>query len=245
MSPTKVAKTFQKFLSIVGMAVIAVLFLSLGLWQWNRAQENRKPVAIDQKLVLLESVAQPRTSLTSRALLRQVSVEGKYIAVFEAPNQVENNGRQGAWEVGLLQTKSDAAILVVRGLWSDRNISSATSLGSVVVEGSLFPHQSEDYSEGRSGTLQRIDSSVIVDQTSADLFDGYIVARSEMAGDTNVDRVRIDPPAPRSAVPGFYWQHISYVIIWWLMAAIVLYLPFYQRRVTQESQSENQPESQV
>jgi len=24
---------------------------------------------------------------------------------------------------------------------------------------------------------------------------------------------------------------LSYVVIWWLMAAVVLYLPFYRRRV--------------
>ena len=235
MSPTNSKKSIEKFLAFVGMAVVTVVFFSLGLWQWNRAQENRAPVIIDQKLVALDSVAQPRTSLTSKALLRQVSVEGKYVAIFQAPNQVDSTGHSGNWEVALLQTRSNGAILVVRGLWTERNISKATSFGSVVVEGILLPHQSEDYSSGGSLTLQRLDSSVIVDRTSADLYDGYIVASSEMEGDSNVDRIRIDPPAPRSAVPGFYWQHISYVIIWWLMAALVLYLPFYQRRVAPEN----------
>jgi hypothetical protein len=31
-------------------------------------------------------------------------------------------------------------------------------------------------------------------------------------------------------IPGYYWQHISYVVIWWLMAALVIWAPFYRRR---------------
>jgi Mg2+ and Co2+ transporter CorA len=36
----------------------------------------------------------------------------------------------------------------------------------------------------------------------------------------------------RPTVPGYYWQHIAYVVIWFLMAVVTLYLPFYQRRRT-------------
>jgi hypothetical protein len=40
------------------------------------------------------------------------------------------------------------------------------------------------------------------------------------------ERPELDPAKPN--VPGYYWQHISYVVIWWLMALVVLFLPFYQ-----------------
>jgi len=43
-----------------------------------------------------------------------------------------------------------------------------------------------------------------------------------------VPRVAIDPARP--SVPGYYWQHISYVVIWWLMALVVVFLPFYGRK---------------
>jgi hypothetical protein len=43
-------------------------------------------------------------------------------------------------------------------------------------------------------------------------------------------RTRVVAEAPVSRVAGYYWQHISYVAIWWLMAAIVLYLPFHRRK---------------
>ena len=221
--------SFQKVISLLGVFFIAVTFIGLGIWQWNRAQENRKPIVVDQRVVSLESIAHPRSSLQSKSLLRQVSVTGKYIAKFQAPNQADDKGGIATWEVGLLETSSKASILVVRGLWSDRNQQPISSINFVTVNGTLLPHQSDDHAESAQGVLQRLDSSVIVDQTEDDLYDGYIVASSESIAGALLNRDRIEPPAPRSAVPGFYWQHISYVIIWWFMSGVVLYLPFYQR----------------
>ncbi|MBC7462759.1 MAG: SURF1 family protein [Actinobacteria bacterium] len=224
----------NKLFTIVGMLLVATIFIGLGLWQWNRAQENRKPVIVDQSIVRLDAIAKVGETLTSDSLLRNVVVNGRYIAVFKAPNQVDNQGQRGDWEAALLQTSGGGAILVVRGLWSDRQSSPALALGRVEVKGRLLPHQNDNYADSGANSLQRIDSSVIVDKTDAELFDGYIVSASEKTGGVLVSHDRIAAPKPRSAVPGFYWQHISYVIIWWFMAAIVLYLPFYQRRVAPE-----------
>lgn len=224
----------NKALSFLGALIVATIFIGLGAWQWDRAQENRKPVAIDQNLVELTAVAKVGKSLSSSALLRKVVAEGRYISVFKAPNQIELEGKRGDWEAALFQTRSGGAILVVRGLWSERSNVTAQSLGTIQLTGTLLPHQYDDFAAGGPNSIQRLDSSVIVDKTAAELFDGYIVASSEKVNGLMVERNRISPPAPRSAVPGFYWQHISYVIIWWFMAAIVLYLPFYQRRVTPE-----------
>jgi len=227
--------SLNKFFSFVGMLLVATVFIGLGLWQWDRAHENRKPVVVDQKIVELREIAKVGETLPSKSLLRNVVVTGRYIAVFKAPNQIDTQGRQSDWEAALLQTVDQGAILVVRGLWSDRLESPALELGTLEVKGRLLPHQFEDYAEGGADTLQRIDSSVIVDKTNAELFDGYIVASSEEVQGTQVSHGRISAPAPKSAIPSFYWQHISYVVIWWVMAAIVLYLPFYQRRVAPEN----------
>jgi hypothetical protein len=73
-------------------------------------------------------------------------------------------------------------------------------------------------------------------------FDGYpsghgqelaeFLLSGEMVNGIKIDRTRLEITVDNSKVPGYYWQHISYVFIWWLMAALVLYLPFYRRRVT-------------
>jgi len=214
----------QRALSYFSVVVIAATFVGLGIWQWDRAQQSRIPVKVDGTLIPLQSVTQPRIALPGTAALRRVSVSGKYILDFKAPNQQDGQGRSSAWQVGLLQADSGGAILVVRGLWSQHSDNPA----QVVVTGRLMPHQSDDHAEISAGVLARLDSSLVVNQTSLDLYDGFVIAD----GESGISRARISPPTPKSAVPGFYWQHLSYVIIWWFMAGVVLFLPFYQRRVS-------------
>ena len=80
--------------------------------------------------------------------------------------------------------------------------------------------------------ISRLDSAVIISATDLDLFDGYILASAEVHRGESLERTRPSAEKLRSRIPGFYWQHLSYVLIWWLMAAVVLYLPFYRRKVS-------------
>jgi hypothetical protein len=80
------------------------------------------------------------------------------------------------------------------------------------------------------GVISRVDSSVIVAETDLDLFDGFLLATGEQVSEGVIDRDRITLAPVESKATGYYWQHISYVIIWWLMAAIVIFLPFYRKR---------------
>lgn len=221
----------QRVLSILGVFLIASSFVGLGIWQLNRAHESRMPVVIDSTLVPLQSVTSPRIALPPKAALRHVQLRGIYIADFQAPFQVDGAGHADTWEVGLLAVDSDAAILVVRGLWDQRTRHPISSTQVVEITGKLMPHQNDDVTQSSATVLSRIDSALVVNQTSRNLYDGYVIADSESANGESISRERIAPPTPRSAVPGFYWQHLSYVVIWWFMAGVVLYLPFYQRRV--------------
>ncbi len=233
----------QRTIAYLGVCAIALGFISLGMWQWNRAQESRVPIVVDTVLVPLDSITKARISLPSKATLRRVAVTGTYVSEFRAPNQIDATGQRGDWDVGLLQTNSGAGLLVVHGLWADRDLHPMNADEPVIVTGKLMPHQSDDYAAASRGVLQRLDSSVIVGQTSMDLYDGYLIAESEAVGGIEINRRRIEAPAPKTAVPGFYWQHVSYVIIWWFMALVVLYLPFYQRRVTPEELMEEASEN--
>lgn len=222
---------FQRVLSILGILLIASSFIGLGIWQLNRARESRIPVVVDSLLVSLQSVTSPRISLPSAATLRSVQFRGTYVADFQAPNQIDGAGHSNTWDVGMMATQTDGAILVVRGLWSQRDLHPIVANRIVDVAGKLMPHQNDDVAQSDSAVLSRIDSALVVNQTSRDLYDGFVIATSESVNGGQIARIRISPPNPRSAVPGFYWQHLSYVVIWWFMAGVVLYLPFYQRRV--------------
>ena len=228
---------FTKIFQGVAVLAIATLFVGLGFWQLERASELKESLkvarTIDTKVVALQSVAQPRQALGEQAFNRTVSLTGKYIANFRAPNQDDGNGVVTDWEVALAQVDERSAILVVRGLWSERLLNPEIQQSmDIDIEGLLVASQSGDRADNVPGVISRLDSAVVVGLTDLDLYDGYILARSEASDGQDLLRTRVTEEKINPKIPGYYWQHISYVVIWWLMAAVVLYLPFYRRRVT-------------
>ncbi len=221
----------------VAVVAIAALFVGLGFWQLQRAADLKASVkvarTIDTNEVPLQSVATPREALGAQAFNRTVSLTGKYIANFRAPNQDDGDGVVSDWEVALAQVDERSAILVVRGLWSERLLNPDIQQSmDIEITGVLVASQFADRAENTPGVISRLDSAVIVGLTDLDLYDGYILARSESTRDGALERSRVTEEKLNPKIPGFYWQHLSYVVIWWLMAGVVLYLPFYRRRVT-------------
>jgi len=232
-SSKKVATTLIQVLTVV---LIAAIFFALGMWQLDRAKAMKQSlttaVQVNPVRTPLESVAAARESLPATAMNRLVQVSGHYVADFKAPHQADGDKKVSDWEVGLLQVGTHQGILVVRGLWSERLLNPDISQAMVIdIKGQLVPHQTQDHAENMDGVISRLDSSLIVSKTDLDLFDGYIVATAESHQGVELVRSRPTPEKLTSRIPGFYWQHLSYVVIWWLMAGVVLYLPFYQRRV--------------
>ena len=217
---------------------MAGAFIGLGNWQLDRARElksaTRTIVEVTEP-VKLTSLAKPRVTIDARNFLKNVSTQGHYIATFKSENQVSDGVAATAWEVGVLQVDAKSAILVVRGLWSERLTEPQIAMSQIVsVTGVLQPSQSSDRGPNSADNLARVDSTLLLTKAGLadfDLYDGFILANSEVVDGTKIDRTRLQIAVDNSKVPGYYWQHISYVFIWWLMAALVLYLPFYRRRV--------------
>ena len=234
---TQPTNFFTKIFQGVAVLAIAALFVGLGFWQLQRASDLKESLkvarTIDTNVVSLQSVAQPRQALGEQSFNRTVSLTGKYIANFKAPNQDDGNGVVTDWEVALAQVDERSAILVVRGLWSDRLLNPEIQQSmDIDIEGLLVASQSDDRADNVPGVISRLDSAVVVGLTDLDLYDGYILARTEATDGQDLLRTRVTEEKINPKIPGYYWQHISYVVIWWLMAAVVLYLPFYRRRVT-------------
>jgi cytochrome oxidase assembly protein ShyY1 len=234
---TQRSNFLTKALQAIAVVLIAAVFVGLGVWQLQRAADLKKSLkvatTIDAHVVPLQSVTSPRESIPATALNKTVSVSGHYIANFRAPNQVDGKGKQSDWEVAMLQVGTNSAILVVRGLWSERLLNPDIQQSMVIdIQGLLVASQYSDKAENGAGVLSRLDSAVVTSLTDLDLYDGYILASKESTRSGLLERARVTPEKLRSRIPGFYWQHLSYVVIWWLMAGVVLYLPFYRRRVT-------------
>lgn len=202
-------------------------FIALGLWQLDRAaqvKELQKPYE-DKPVVALSEVSSPNSNLQGESVNRLVEFSGSYVTQFDAPNQVDSNGKESTWLVGLMEVDGGGYILVVR---SDAN--SDQPRGDIFVTGRLFHRQYEDLGERIEGKLSRIDPSLLVAEYPGDYYDGFVLAKSELRDGValEVPRVALDPAAP--TIPGYYWQHIAYVVIWWLMALVVVFLPFYGRK---------------
>jgi cytochrome oxidase assembly protein ShyY1 len=231
-------------IKLLGKAVVvltlATIFGLLGLWQLDAANDLQaaKKVKPDPIVYQLSDLASPAMSLDSRSVGKKVSLRGNYILTFRAPNQIDQQGLMSDWEVGLMQVDQSSAILVLRGYWKDRLIEPRIAMSTGVdIQAVVQPRQFEDRVRNTPGVISRIDSSVIVALTDFDLYDGFLVATGEEVSEGVIDRDRITLAEVKSKATGYYWQHISYVIIWWLMAAIVIYLPFYRKRQERDTLS--------
>ena len=231
---------FKHFGKTLVVLTLVAIFGLLGLWQLDAANDlqEAKNAAPDPIVYQLSDLASPATALDSRSVAKKVSLRGNYILTFRAPNQIDQQGLMSDWEVGLMQVDESSAILVVRGYWKDRLTEPAIAMSTGVdLQAVVQPRQFEDRVRNSPGVISRIDSSVIVALTDLDLYDGFLVATGEQVSEGVISRDRIDVAEVKSKATGYYWQHISYVIIWWLMAAIVIYLPFYRKRQERDTLS--------
>lgn len=215
----------------VGVTLLAIffalIFFRLGVWQLDKArlmQEISKPQQ-ERPTVALVSVAAPNKSLDIDSLNRIVSMEGRYIGNVIAPNQEDVQGRANSWIVGVFQIEGSGKIAIVRGVGSKiPEVNDA----KVKVVGRLMPSQiNNKYGGVRSGYLTRIDSALLLSEFGSDFFDGYLIARTERP-DGGFEKV--PSPMPIVKVSGFYWQHISYVVVWWLFALLALAAPFIRAK---------------
>mgnify|MGYP006268920067 FL=1 len=213
----------RKFGLILLAIFFAVIFFRLGVWQLDRArlmQEISKPQT-ERSTVELRSIADPNKSLNTDALNRIVRFKGQYIANLKAPNQEDATGKVQTWIVGIFQVSNSGKIAVVRGIDGS---SSYQSGSDTEVVGRLLPSQiNNKFGEVKAGYLSRIDSALLLSDFGSDFYDGYVIAQKEVP-DSGIKKV--PSPIPEVKVAGFYWQHISYVIIWWLFALLALAAPF-------------------
>jgi hypothetical protein len=235
----KTRAIIKKFFQGLLVLALVIVLIGLGKWQLDSAASVKEAKAaaklVDPNTYSLAELATATLPLDSRNVNKKVSVNGFYVANFKAPLQQDVDGNVSDWEVALLQIDGSSplsGILVVRGLWKDRLLNPEVAMSTKIsLVGTLHPRQNDDRADNEPGVISRLDSSVIVSLVDLQLYDGFIAAKSEATRNGELVRERVVPPTPVSRTAGYYWQHISYVAIWWLMAAIVLYLPFYRRKI--------------
>ena len=176
-------------------------------------------------MIALTEVSSPGMNMPIKAVNRIVSVSGVYEKEFTARDQKVNEQEVKDLDVRVLRLENSFSVLIVRGV-AQIDLPDITS--KVEVVGRLYPRQNVDRAFAKAGELSRIDPALIVGKEFPFLYDGYIVLKSEEFSDQVSYPVEfIESPQISQRVPGFYWQHISYVVVWWFMAVLVLLLPLF------------------
>jgi hypothetical protein len=197
------------------------------MWQLHRAQAMNVATAVkpDQPLIALTDVASAGMNLPIKAINRIIYADGIYSTSYIARDQKISEGKLANLDVRLLKLSSGHSVLVVRGVASEP-LDVINS--DIYLTGRLYPRQNMDRAFVKPGELSRIDPALVVSKENPFLYDGYIVLQSEKIGGKSSSNTSFIPtPQISQQVAGFYWQHISYVVVWWFMGALLLIAPLF------------------
>ncbi len=220
--------------SAVSKAGLVLIWLSLiyacyelGIWQLNRAQALNVVTAPkpDQPLIPLNEVSSAGKNMPIKAVNRIVSATGSYANSYIARDQKITDEMIADFDVRILKLNSGHGVLVVREVLTQ----GADQLtGEVSITGRLYPRQNVDRTFAKPGELSRIDPALVVSKENPFLYDGYIILQSEISGNNQASNLNLVPsPQISERLPGFYWQHISYVVVWWFMGLLLLIAPIF------------------
>ena len=196
------------------------------MWQLHRAQALNLSTAPqpDQPVIRLDQVSSAGKNMPIKAVNRIVSAEGNYAAIYIARDQKIADEKIADLDVRLLKLSSGHAVLVAREVL-DQQGSQVT--GPVAITGRLYPRQNVDRAFAKPGELPRIDPALVVSKANPFLYDGYIILKSEEISG-QISALSLIPSEQISQkLPGFYWQHISYVVVWWFMGLLLLIAPAF------------------
>ena len=220
-------KLAKQFVFTAAWLLLIYTGFELGVWQLNKAQNlsaSTAPVA-DQPVIELSKVSSAGLNIPLKAVNRIVSASGEYSDKYIARDQKLVDEKIVDLDVRLLDLDTGHSVLIVRGL-AGEPLSDISS--NVEVVGRLYPRQNVDRAFPKPGELSRIDPALVVSEQTPFLYDGYIVLKSEKLS-PQIDTQFSPIPSPQISqrITTFYWQHISYVVVWWFMAVLLLIAPLF------------------
>ena len=220
-------KLAKQFVFTAAWLLLIYTGFELGVWQLNKAQNlsaSTAPVA-DQPVIELSKVSSAGLNIPLKAVNRIVSASGEYSNKYIARDQKLVDEKIVDLDVRLLDLDTGHSVLIVRGLANEP----LTEISSnVEVVGRLYPRQNVDRAFPKPGELSRIDPALVVSEQTPFLYDGYIVLKSEkLSPEIDAQFSPIPSPQISQRITTFYWQHISYVVVWWFMAVLLLIAPLF------------------
>jgi cytochrome oxidase assembly protein ShyY1 len=233
-----------RWVGLTALALVLVAaFVLLGFWQLSRAQAFLGHPH-DPAPVPVQTVSPATGLLPADAIGRRVTATGSYDpahALLVPDRSADGGAGSGYWALGVLRLADGSGLLVVRGWVAQPGDAPALPAGDVVVSGRLVASESADGPPGAplpAGTIGAVNPVALLQLVPYQVHDGYLAATGQQPPDaTTLAPVHADPPG--TAVPGFFWQHVGYVGLWWLFAAFVV--AFWARLLRDDLQDDAAP----
>ena len=230
------------------MLLVAAVCVLAGTWQIARyddkhlanddlrtnARDAATPVA-----VVLPVVGDGRTADPDAVDLRPVRATGSYDTAGQVLlRQQQVDGVNGYTVVTPLRTDTGTTLLVARGFAPSEvatlrpaDVSPPPS-GTVTVTGrAQVPDATADRFDALgNGQVESVDADAASARLGTPVFDGYVELEADQPGTGGLTAL----PAPDLSNPAggaFEWQHLAYVVQWYVFAGLALAAPFVVVRV--------------
>lgn len=213
---------------LLAVAVLALVCVRLGEWQWDKREERRESNVLVERHLAQEPVALDDVVPAGEAVgpdqeWTRVRATGRYDPAGQVTVKfVTRDGRPGADVVTPLVLEDGTALLVDRGWLQTDNTGRAPvdvpppASGRVTVEGWLR----QDSGAGREATLpvdgqvRAISSDAMAEALETPVRSGYVHLRDQSAPMTGLE---LEPAPDLGGGPHFF-----YGLQWWFFAALAL-----------------------
>jgi cytochrome oxidase assembly protein ShyY1 len=224
------------------LAAVLVAFGWLGWWQLQSFDASRAQPTSAARVVALDRVAAPGGRLDSGDVGRRVRAAGSWQAGAQlvVPGR-DRAGRAGVLVVTPLRT-GQGVLPVVRGWVPQGSPAPHPPGGRVEVVGVVQPSETEADATSRAvglpeGQVPYVATVTLLETLPydpGDLYDGYVVLRSQQPPDPLAPRL-VSPTAQAGSGGVARWRNLAYGLQWWLFAgAAVFFWAAVIRRAARE-----------
>jgi len=223
--------------------LVAALCIAAGTWQVSRYQQkvrendalraNAHAATVPLDTALVPLVGHGAAPGRDAIRYRTVSVTGTFLGGHQQYVRNESVGdTQGYYVLDPLRTDT-GVLLVARGFVADAGdgtpprVATALPSGRVTVTGRLQTPDtgSDDASRLPGDELQTVNPADQASALGSPVYDAYLILKAHQPGTTGLRAVP-EPDLSNPAGGAAEWQHLAYVIQWYIFAMLALAAPF-------------------
>ena len=232
------------------MVLVALICVAAGTWQVSRydgkhlANDDLRRNAADTVTPVagvLPLVGSGRTPDADSVEFRAVTATGTYDTAQQVLVRLQQvDDRNGYTVVTPLRTDAGPVLLVARGFVADDTATlspaavPAPPAGPVAITARTQASDTGDdkFAALGNGQVETVNASSTAARLGTEVYAGYVELDADQPGTAGLTAL----PAPDLSNPAggaFEWQHLAYIVQWYLFALLALAAPFVMVRVDQ------------